>query len=67
MNPSLTIIGIVVAVIGRLGQTYGIHTESVTVENIVILLSTTAQIFGVAVAYLGRLRQGDITWYGIKK
>ena len=66
MNYSLTIIGIVVAVIGRLGQNVGIETNSVTVENLQVIIPVFLQVAGVVMAYIGRIRHKDITIWGKK-
>jgi hypothetical protein len=66
MNYSLTIAGIIVAVLGRLGQNVGVHTDSVTVENLQVVLTVGMQVVGVVLAYIGRIRHGDITLWGQK-
>ena len=66
MNYSLTIAGILVAVIGRLGQNFGLHTDSVTVENLQVVITVGMQIGGVVLAYIGRVRHNDITVWGTK-
>lgn len=66
MNYSVTIIGIVVAVIGRLGQAAGVHTDSVTVENLTEVVTVAMQIIGVLTAWYGRIRKGDVSIVGYK-
>lgn len=61
---SLTIAGLIVAVLGRLAQAIGYDDFSATVDNLLVTASTLAQIFGLLIAWIGRVRQGDITWYG---
>jgi hypothetical protein len=65
-NYSLTIAGILVAIIGRLGQAFGVHTDSVTVDNVLIVISVSMQVIGVVMAYIGRVRHGDVTLLGRK-
>lgn len=36
------------------------------VENFVAAVDAILAIVGIALAYYGRYRQGDITWYGKK-
>ena len=66
MNYSLTIAGILVAVIGRLGQAIGVHTDSVTTDNLQVVITVGMQIVGVVMAYIGRLRHNDVNILGMK-
>lgn len=66
MNYSLTIAGILVAVIGRLGQQFGVHTDSVTVDNLNLVITVGMQIVGIVLAYIGRVRHGDVNLLGQK-
>jgi hypothetical protein len=61
---SITIAGLIVAALGRLAEFVGYNGFSVTVANLLVTVSTLAQIFGLLFAWIGRVRKGDITWYG---
>lgn len=59
---SLTTNGLFLMVVGYLATKLNIDKN-----NLVITITTIAQIVGLAMAYWGRYRQGDITWYGARK
>ena len=59
MNQSLTISGIVVFVLAQ------VFTPD-EANQIVQAGFMVANVVGILMAYYGRYRQGDITWYGKK-
>lgn len=61
---SVTIVGLAVAALSWLLQHAGVQIDNETVSAWVF---TTIQIIGAAIIYLGRVRHGDITWYGTTK
>lgn len=63
-NFSLTISGVAVLVLSFLGQQAGVPFVDGQLEQFV---GTFGQILGILVTYWGRVRQGDITFLGIKK
>jgi hypothetical protein len=66
MTYSITIAGIIVAIIGRIAQATGTHTDSVTVDNVVNAISVIMQVAGVLMAYIARVRKGDVSLLGFK-
>jgi hypothetical protein len=58
---SLTYIGLIVAVLGRLLQSIGIPA---TTEDLTTFITVGAQIIGGLVVLWGRYRQGDIDIFG---
>lgn len=64
---SLTIAGLILAVLGKVAETVGFAPVSVSAENLVQTFTVLSQIIGLAVAYYGRVRQGDIKWTGARK
>jgi len=64
-NYSATIAGILVMVLGAIAKQINIEF-SITEQDLTNVLVTIIQILGLFLAYLGRVRQGDITWYGRK-
>lgn len=70
MNQSLTILGLVAVVLGRIAQSIGWQGETVTEQNLQEImhgLAYVAQIGGLIAAYIGRVRKGDIDWLGRRK
>lgn len=61
---SVTITGLVVAVLGKILQVSGVNLGG---ADLTAFVTTAIQIGGAFIIYIGRLRQGDITWYGAKK
>jgi len=61
---SLVIAGLIVTLIGKVATLVGYQGISLTAEQVITTFSTLAQLVGLAMAYIGRYRQGDITWYG---
>jgi hypothetical protein len=61
---SLTLTGLVVALIGFIFQQGGVD---VAPEKIQTTIEVVMQAVGLITAYIGRFRQGDIKWYGVKK
>ena len=64
---SLTIMGIVIAALGKIAQMAGYTGESVTAEHLTTTVATVVQVLGIVVAHIGRGRYGDLHWYGRKK
>lgn len=61
---SVTISGLAVAALSWLLQHSGVQLGNTDVTSFV---STAGQIIGAVIIYIGRVRQGDITWYGTLK
>ena len=65
MNFSLTIAGVIAMALATLAKAINYelpYTQEALSESIYNLL----QIIGLITAYIGRVRLGDITWYGKK-
>lgn len=60
---SLTLVGLVVAVLATVLKAAGVEVPN---EALTTWVLTAGQIIGALAVYLGRVRQGDITWYGRK-
>ena len=52
------------AVLGKLAGMIDYHGVSVTVDRLIVTVSTLAQVFGLITVWVGRYRHGNITWYG---
>lgn len=61
---SLTIIGIIVAVLAKIADIAGFHGSTVTTENLTQLVTVGGQIVGILLAYYGRVRKGDVDYFG---
>ena len=59
---SLTISGIVVSVAGTLLMKWG-FSEVCTSE----IIANAPLVIGGLMSYWGRIRQGDVNWFGVKK
>jgi len=64
MTYSLTLQGLAIAVVGTIIKAGG---SDMPHDQVAAWVATTVQIVGALIAYYGRVRQGDITWYGAKK
>ena len=62
-NFSATIAGILVMVLGAIAKLINIEF-SISEQELTNALLTIIQILGLILAYIGRVRQGDISWYG---
>lgn len=60
---SLTITGLIVIFIGFILKELGI---SIISQDLTTTITTIIVIIGGIASYIGRKRQGDITWYGKK-
>ena len=60
---SLTITGLAVVLVMTLGRTFDVDFDEGKVTELVTAL---ALVIGFVATYIGRYRQGDITWYGKK-
>jgi hypothetical protein len=60
---STTMIGIFLAAIAYIAKASGldIHIDEGQVQT---TITTIATVIGLGIAYFGRVRKGDITWYG---
>ena len=63
-NQSLTVGGLAILALIFLGESVGIEIGS---EEINTTLTTLGKACGIAVAWYGRFRQGDINIFGRKK
>ena len=61
---SLTIVGLIVAVIGFILDRSGVQIAPADIQTTIEVLVT---IGGLTMAWIGRVRQGDITILGRKK
>jgi len=61
---SLTIVGLAVAVVGFILNKIGVNLPE---GELMTTISTIAQIAGGIIAYVGRVRQGDVTLLGQMK
>lgn len=61
---SVTILGLVVAVLSKVVQVSGVNISN---ADLTAFLTTGGQLIGAGLIYWGRVRQGDITWYGARK
>ena len=61
---SLTIVGLIVAVIGYILDRSGVQIAPADIQTTIEVLVT---IGGLTMAWIGRVRQGDITILGRKK
>jgi hypothetical protein len=70
MNYSLTIKGLATFAIGWIASQASVTLEqdslSVLVDNLILGITAFLQVAGLVLAYIGRYRRGDITWYGRK-
>ncbi len=64
MNRSLTVTALFASLLLVILQNSGIEITNVQVEHFIYVL---AQIISLVLAWYGRYRAGDITWYGSKK
>lgn len=65
-NYSVTIAGILAMVLGAIAKQIN-HQFPVSEQDLANAISTGVQIIGLVLAYIGRVRQGDINWWGGKK
>lgn len=65
MNYSLTLSGAIAMLLAFLAQSLGIEIPYTT-EQVTTAVVTVVGLLGFVITYLGRVRQGDITWYGKK-
>lgn len=61
---SLTIQGLVITVLTLLVQTFDLDIDEGYITELVTGIIT---VVGLVVTYVGRVRIGDITWYGKRK
>lgn len=61
---SLTITGLIVAVIAMISKGAGVEIGT---EQITEFLTTGGELVGVIMIYIGRVRKGDIKFWGGKK
>lgn len=61
---SITIIGLLVAVLSSASRAVGVDLDDGKLTEFVL---TGVQLAGVAAIYWGRVRKGDITIFGIRK
>lgn len=61
---SLTLKGLLVLVIGRVLEVGGVAIANDQVTDFVAVL---LQVFGALGVYIGRVRMGNVTWYGKRK
>lgn len=61
---SITISGLIITVISFVVSRYGLPFTEAEINSVVIGL---AEVIGIAIAWYGRYRQGDITALGTKK
>ncbi len=66
MNFSMTFVGLIIIVLAFIAKSIGVEL-TVTEDDIVRTIGTIAQAIGLAVAYYGRYRHGDITIWGTRK
>ena len=64
MKPSLTISGLVVILLGFLFEQFGVEIAQAEIQS---FINVGLQIIGLVMAYVGRVRVGDITALGFKK
>ena len=62
---SKTIIGLVITIIGSLAKWFNWNLPGQ--EELDQFLAALLALIGIALAWYGRVRKGDITWYGAKK
>jgi hypothetical protein len=63
---SLTIAGLIVLVLSYLAKAsgYDLHVNEADISHV---LTTTLEIVGLVMTYAGRIRQGDINIFGVKR
>ena len=61
---SLTLSGLVIGVLAILAQNANVN---IAPENIQTTVETIAQFAAVAMIYWGRIRKGDLNWFGGRK
>ena len=66
MNYSVTIAGIIVALVGTLGQKLHVDTSSVTLENLQAVTPMFVTLVGLITAWYGRIRHKDVSLLGFK-
>ena len=64
-NYSMTVAGVLAMLLGAIAKQIN-HQLPVTEQDIANTVTTIIQVLGLLLAYIGRVRQGDITWYGRK-
>lgn len=64
MNFSVTIAGLIIFGVTWVAKQLGVEAPSH--ESLETTIATVVQVFGLLMAWYGRYRQGDITWYGAK-
>ena len=64
-NYSMTIAGVLAMVLGAVAKQIN-HQLPVSEQDLANSISTVIQILGLFLAYIGRVRHGDITWYGAR-
>jgi hydrogenase/urease accessory protein HupE len=65
-NYSMTIAGILAMVLGAIAKQLNRQLPA-SEQDIANAITTVIQVLGLLLAYIGRVRQGDITWYGARK
>jgi len=63
MNVSMTITGLVISVIMTIVRGFNLDLDEGQVTEVV---SAIGVVIGFLTVYVGRVRQGDISWYGTK-
>jgi hypothetical protein len=62
---SKTIIGLVITIIGLLAKWFSWNVPGQ--EELDQFLTALLTLIGIALAWYGRVRKGDVTWYGARK
>ena len=62
---SMTIAGLIAAAVITLAKSHHIELPY-TSDQVTQTVFTALQMIGFVIAYIGRYRHGDITWYGAK-
>ena len=58
---SITITGLVITLASALAQIFDLDIGLETLTN---LVTSSGMLIGIAISWYGRVRTGDITWYG---
>lgn len=61
---SLTILGLMAAGLATFARSRGIDADK---EHFLAVFMTIAQLAGFVAAWYGRIRKGDLTWWGGRK
>ena len=64
MQFSLTLQGLLTLVVGTILRSAG---QDMPDPEVAAFVATGIQFVGAIMVYIGRVRHGDITWYGVKK